>query len=264
MSPWFVRSMPGPLARVRLFAVPHAGRGASLFFPWRRFLPDWIELVAVQLPGREGRFSEAALPTIDAIVSALVNEIRPRLDRPYALFGHSMGALICFELARALRRLDAPPPVAVILSGRRPPTAPDPNPPIHGLSDAQFIEAARARYDGIPQVLLDHPTFTRDLLPILRADIAASGTHVYRAEPPLGVPFLLCAGREDRQASPEAMAGWAALTTQPAQVRVFPGGHFYLLAECEFLVSTLSHDLARRLASPEGEGSGVASSLSGR
>jgi surfactin synthase thioesterase subunit len=112
--------------------------------------------------------------------------------------------------------------------------------------------------------LLDHPAFTRDLLPILRADIAATGTHVYRAEPPLGVRFLLYAGREDRQASPEAMAGWSTLTTHFAEVRVFPGGHFYLLAECEVLVSTLSHDLARQLTPAEGEGSGVASSLSGR
>src|SRR5262245_3757998 len=94
---------PHPAQRLRLFAFPCAGRGASLFFPWRAALPAWIELVSVQLPGREGRIGEPAFQRLNAAVAALLLEIVPLLEGPYAFFGHSMGALLCFELARALR-----------------------------------------------------------------------------------------------------------------------------------------------------------------
>ena len=246
MSSWFMEPARASNPRMRLFAVPHAGRGASLFFPWRRLLPDWLELVAVQLPGRESRITEPLLPAIDMIVEALAAEIRPRLDLPYALFGHSMGALICFELARALRRAGAPPPAAVILSGRRPPMIPDPHPPLHTLSDDRFIEEVRTRYDGIPRLLMEEPEFRRILLPILRADIAAIANHVCCVEAPLAVPLILYTGQNDPHASPAVMAGWSALSTRAERVKAFPGGHFYLEAEREALVAALVSDLARQ------------------
>lgn len=245
VSSWFITSPSKPQARLRLFAVPHAGRGASLFFPWRTLVPDWMELVAIQLPGREGRLSEPAMPRLDSIVAALTSEIWPRLDMPYALFGHSMGALVCFELARALRRAGAPAPVALALSGRRAPTVPSPDPPLHLLSDSAFIDAMRMRYGGIPQVVLEQPDLLQLLLPTLRRDIEAIETHEYRPEPPFPSPFLLYAGQEDRQAPVDAVAAWGALSTRPSPVRVFPGGHFFVQDERAALAQVLCDDVKR-------------------
>ena len=257
MSRWFVFApirAPHPTRRLRLFAFPYAGRGASLFFPWRTALPDWIEIVAVQLPGREGRIGEPALARLDAVVAALVPEIVPLLDRPYAFFGHSMGALLSYELARALRGRQAPAPVALALSGRRAPTIPNPDPPLHGLTDAAFIETMRSRYDGIPQIVLEQPDLMRLLLPTLRRDIEAIETHEFRPEPPLDMPFLLYGGTDDRQAPRESLAAWRALTTGEAPLRQFPGGHFYLQAQQAELLRDLTARLGGYCGLPAGCG----------
>lgn len=247
MSPWFVFTpirAPHSSKRLRLFAFPYAGRGASLFFPWRAALPDWIELVAVQLPGREGRISDPAFARLDMIVAALLPAIMPLLDRPYAFFGHSMGALLSYELARALRRQRASAPVALALSGRRAPTMPDPHPPLHVLTDAAFIDTICNRYDGIPQIVRDEPELMRLLLPTLRCDVEAVETYEARPESPLNMPFLLYGGTDDHHAPHDSLAAWRALTTGEAPLRQFPGGHFYLQAE----QAALLNDLTGRLA----------------
>jgi medium-chain acyl-[acyl-carrier-protein] hydrolase len=246
VSSWFItapRRAPNAVQRLRLFAFSYAGRGASLFFPWRAALPDWIELMAVQLPGREGRIAEPAFARLDLSVAALLPEILPLLDRPFAFFGHSMGALLCYELARALRRQGAPMPLALALSGRRAPTVPNPDPPLHVLTDAAFVETMRSRYDGIPQIVLEQPDLMRLLLPTLRRDIEAIETHVYHPEPPLELPFLLYGGADDRQAPHDSLAAWRALTAAEAPMRQFPGGHFYLQAQ----QAPLLQDLTRRI-----------------
>jgi medium-chain acyl-[acyl-carrier-protein] hydrolase len=248
MSSWFLVPQPKPAAQLKLFCVPHAGRGASLYMPWRSLLPEWIELSAVQLPGREGRLAEAPLNRISAMSEGLAQQILPRLDRPYVLFGHSMGALICFETARVLRRLGAPPPQALVLSGRRAPAVPDLGPPIHGLSDSAFVEAICARYNGIPQIILEQPDMMRMFLPIIRADLEAIETYAYRQETPLNIPFFLYGGRDDEQVSPENIEGWRLLTDARSDQRLFTGGHFYLQDERDALVQALITDLSPLVA----------------
>jgi medium-chain acyl-[acyl-carrier-protein] hydrolase len=227
-SPWFMTPEPRPAATLQLYCVPHAGRGATLFMPWRALLPPWIALSAVQLPGRERRYREPPLRRISAIAEALAAELQPRIDRPYALFGHSMGALISYETTRALRRRGAPLPLALFLSGRRAPTVPDDDPPVHSLSDAEFIAAMCIRYNGIPQVILDQPDMMRMLLPAMRADIEALETYSHAPGEPLPVPFFVYGGRDDTQLAAENIAEWPHLTTETCALRTFPGGHFYL------------------------------------
>jgi medium-chain acyl-[acyl-carrier-protein] hydrolase len=249
-SPWFVVHQR-PSARLSLYCVPHAGRGASLFFPWRAVMPDWIELRAVQLPGREGRRTEQLMPRIAAIADSLARDMLPLTDRPYALFGHSMGALIAFETARNLRRLGAPLPRALMLSGRRAPSIVDHDMPIHALSDADFVTAMCERYNGIPQIILAQPDMMRMLLPIMRADIEAIETYAYRHEPPLTLPVFIYGGRDDPQMAPDNIAGWQSLTQQPRPPRLFDGGHFYLQDERDVLVAALASDLSSVVPSPD-------------
>lgn len=262
MSSWFTTApirVPHAARRLRLFAFPHAGRGASLFFPWRAVLPEWIELVAVQLPGRESRIAEPAMARLHAVIAALLPEITPWLDRPFAFFGHSMGALLSYELARALRRERAPEPVALALSGRRAPTVANPDPPLHVLTDAAFVETMRRRYDGIPQIVLEQPDLMRLLLPTLRRDIEAIETHIHHPEPPLSVPFLLYGGEDDRQAPRDSLVAWRALTTGEAPLRQFPGGHFYLQAQQAVLLQDLTQRLSGYFGFAAG-GTGVGTS----
>lgn len=244
MSNWFVAPRPRPLAGLRLFAVPFAGRGASLFYPWHAALPDWIELVAVQLPGREGRLAEHSLTRLDEIIARLLVEIRPRLDKPYALFGHSMGALVCFELARRLCELGAPPPVALVLSGREAPMNPRSHRLLHTLSDAAFVDEMQARFDGIPKVVLEQPELLALLLPTLRGDIEAIETYEYRPGPKLPMPFFLYGGEKDWQSTPARLDGWRTLTAGPSPLRMFPGGHFYIQSDWRAVVSSLVQDLS--------------------
>ncbi|WP_439542279.1 thioesterase II family protein [Hyphomicrobium sp.] len=248
-SPWLIAHQR-PSARLTLYCIPHAGRGASLFFPWRAVMPGWIELRAVQLPGREGRRTEQPIPRIATIADCLAREILRLTDRPYAFFGHSMGALIAFETARNLRRLGAPAPRALLLSGRRAPAVPEQDTPIHTLSDADFVDAMCARYNGIPQIILEQPDMMRMLLPIMRADIEAIETYTYRHEPPLAAPFFIYGGRDDPQMTPDNIAGWLPLTEQPHAPKLFSGGHFYLQDERDALIGALAADLSAIAASP--------------
>lgn len=251
-SDWLMTPDPRPAARLKLFGVPHAGRGATLFMPWRRRLPDWIDLNAVQLPGRERRYAEPPLRRIAVIAEALASALAPHLDRPYALFGHSMGALVSYETARVLRRRGAPLPVALCVSGRRAPTVPDDGPPIHALSDADFVTAMCDRYNGIPQVILDQPDMMDMLVPIMRADIEALETYRHAPDAPLAVPFVVLGGRDDPQMAPHNVAGWRALTTERYTERLFPGGHFYLQDDPAALVAALVESLDGLLPQPDG------------
>jgi medium-chain acyl-[acyl-carrier-protein] hydrolase len=177
--------------------------------------------------------------------------MRPRLDRPYALFGHSMGALVCFEAARLLRRLGARPPQALLLSGRRAPGIPERDPPVHALSDSDFVAAMCARYNGIPQIILEQPDMMRLLLPIMRSDIEAIETYDYGPERPLEMPVFIYGGREDPQVSAENVEGWRTIAAGRFEQRLFPGGHFYLQDDRAPLIRAISADLSSVMTSAD-------------
>ena len=178
-------------------------------------LPEAIQLRAVLLPGREARFREPAHARMTSLVGALADALAPDLAERYALFGHSMGALVAFELARELRRRGQPLPEALIVSGRRAPDLVLDERPLHLLPDEAFIAEIQARYGGIPQLILDEPELMALFLPTLKADFAVFETHRFVSEPPLACALAFYGGDTDPQSAPAASAGWSGLVSGP-------------------------------------------------
>ena len=224
---WIKRTRQDPQTRFRLFCFPYAGGGASFFRTWRERLPSDIEVCAIQLPGRENRLNETPFAKLSSLIDALADVLYPYMDFPFAFFGHSLGALISFELTRWLRRQKAPCPIQLFVSGSRAPQIPNPDPPIHQLPDVEFIEEMR-RFNGTPKALLDNPEFMEVFLPLLRSDIGLNETYVYDHEPPFDCPISAFGGLEDEEVSREELAGWCDQTRSRFNIQMFPGDHFFL------------------------------------
>jgi len=166
------------------------------------------------------------------------------MNLPYVFFGHSLGALIGFELACQLRRQNSTDPVHLFVSGRRAPQIPDPNPPIHQLPEAEFIDELR-RFDGTPEEVLKHPELMEIFLPVLRADFALLETYEYTSEKPLDCPITAFGGLQDRKATREELAAWRDQTHGDFRLQLFPGDHFFLHSVQPILLQAIAQDLIR-------------------
>jgi surfactin synthase thioesterase subunit len=251
-SSWLLRSRPKDGARLRLFCFPYAGGAAVAYRGWSDRLPGGVEVCPVQLPGRGNRFREPAFERIDALVRAAADGLAPHLDRPFAFFGHSMGALVAFELARELRRRGQALPFGLLVSAHEAPHRPAPLPPITHLGDAEFVDEVRRRYGGIPDEVLAEPELLEIMLPVLRSDITALEGHRHSPEPPLGCPLSCFAGVSDPHLGLEDLEGWREHTGAAFRLRRLPGGHFFLNPEesQEALLSALAEDLAAWRGAP--------------
>ncbi|HWS82717.1 MAG TPA: thioesterase domain-containing protein [Ktedonobacteraceae bacterium] len=241
-----------PQARVRLFCFPYAGGGASVFRTWSECLSQDIEVCPVQLPGREERLSERPFSDLPSLLGALVPALLPYLDIPYAFFGHSMGTLISFELARYLRQMKySRMPVHLFVSGHSAPQIPDPDPPTYQLPEPEFIEALR-QLKGTPEGLLENAEFVQLLLPLLRADFALCDTYKYIHRKPLPIPISACGGLQDPEVTHDGISAWRMQTSGPEEaknfrLRFFEGDHFFIHKEQAALLQALSQDLLESL-----------------
>jgi surfactin synthase thioesterase subunit len=232
---------------VRLFCLPFAGGGASAYRLWGAALPSWIEVCAIQPPGREDRYREPPFTALTSLAQAAAREIVPLIDRPYALFGHSMGALVAFEIARALRHAGLPAPLALLPAAYPAPHLPLARAPIHHLPDAGFIEEMR-RMQGTPDAVLDNQELMAFVLPILRADFQACDTYVCAPEPPLDCPFFVYGGTLDREVAEASLAQWCRQTRAACERRLFPGTHFFVQSHRAELLAAIGQDLATAAA----------------
>ncbi len=223
---WLVYRTANSSARLRLFCFPYAGGSAVVFRNWQRSLPASIEVCPVQLPGRGGRTMEPPFTSLNDMVAAVAEGLRPFLDKPFAFFGHSMGSILSFELARYLRKHYSLQPRHLFLSGRRAPQLPDADPPTYGLPDAEFLEELR-RLNGTPQEVLDHPELMALMMPVLRADFAVCQTYEYVPGTPLDSGITVFGGLEDK-AERADLESWREHTTSQFATLMFPGDHFFL------------------------------------
>jgi medium-chain acyl-[acyl-carrier-protein] hydrolase len=218
-----------------------------MYYPWVDVLPASWEVCPVQLPGRGSRLSEPLADRLATQVAAMAAGLAPFFDKPFALFGHSMGALLSFELTRYLRQQGGPLPVHLFVSGHQAPQLPDRNPALHALPEPELVQKVR-ELNGTPEEVLDHAELRQLLLPILRADFAVCETYVYAAEPPLPCPISAYSGLGDRYVNQEELEGWRDHTTSRFAIRFFPGDHFYLHTARSYLLQTLARELEQTLS----------------
>jgi medium-chain acyl-[acyl-carrier-protein] hydrolase len=244
---WIKRPRPSPAARLRLFCLPYAGGAASVFHAWPQGLPPQVEVCAVQLPGREGRLREMPFVRVGPLVRALADVVPAAAGgRPFALFGHSNGAMLAFELARELARRGGEVPVHLFVSARLAPPCPPRAAPIHRLPEAEFVEAIR-RLEGTPAEVLQNPELMQMAMPALRADFAVHETYAYEPGPPLECPVSAFGGLQDAEVPRADLAQWGHETSGAFKVRMLPGGHFFLATHRALLLQALSLDLAPAL-----------------
>jgi len=242
---WIECWEPRPQAAFRLFCFPYAGVGATVYRPWALALPDTIELRAVQPPGRGRRLAESPCTRLSDLARAAAHAILPDADRPFAIFGHSLGALVGFEVARELRRLSGLAPAHLFASGRRAPQLPDAEPPLHPLPDREFIAEVGRRYAGIPEAVLREPDLLRLLLPTLRTDIQSLETYIFTPDEPLACPLSVFGGEQDERARPEQLDAWRHLTRGRFSRQMFPGGHFFPVQDSQpLLLGAMARELA--------------------
>jgi medium-chain acyl-[acyl-carrier-protein] hydrolase len=222
---------------------PHAGASAAFFRSWQHALPESIGIVPVQLPGRGVRINEPSFRRLPLLVSALMNVVGPMLDRPFALFGHSVGTAIAFELAR---RLQACGYVAdhVFVSGRGAPPYRAPR-DLHDLPPEQFIDALK-ELNGMPAEMLEDAEALDLLMPIFRADFEMAETYVYQQGPPLRCPITAFGGADDPLVTASDMLAWRQYTDGRFSARILPGDHFFPVTAQAELLRTITEALLSR------------------
>jgi len=238
---WTLGRRPLAAPRVRLICLPFAGGSAAVFRDWRDHLPADIEACPIQLPGRQNRLAEPLLDDVVLVAETLVRVLRPLLEVPIALFGHSLGAVLAFEVARQMRVQAGLTPIRLIVSGSRAPEQAAPETKLSQLPDEQLIERAR-----VPPEMQSNRDMLDLVLPALRADFAMSERYRYRPGVPLACPITALGGAADKDVPPTALEAWRSYTIGPFAMRVLPGGHLYLLDAVPLVTSVVGESLGRR------------------
>jgi medium-chain acyl-[acyl-carrier-protein] hydrolase len=244
MSAWIVRLGVRPSARQRLFCFPYAGAGAAVFRNWSEALGPEVEVCSIQLPGRGERLRERPYDSMRELIPPLVAALRPWLDRPFCFYGHSLGARIAFEAARALRKAGPSQPAHLFAASSPAPQTASPHPPMHGLPEDDFLEEIQKRYAGVPKQLVEDKEMRALLIPTLRADVAIMETYTYEAEVPLGCPITAIGGAQDRTVLPTDLKGWQEETCGSYALHLPEGDHFFLNTNRKWLLALISAELA--------------------
>lgn len=248
-SPWVRLPAPRPGAGLRLFCLNHAGGGAGAYREWGAHLPAGCEVCAIQLPGREDRLTERRLARMDDVLDRLLPEVLGFLDRPFATFGHSMGALIAYELVGRLRTLGLEP-IHFFAAACPAPHLPLVHPTRHVMDDRRLLDEV-AGLNGTQPALLRNPEFMRLMLPTLRSDFELVETYRYRPRPRLRCPLTAFAGSDDQEVRRNQVEAWMEHAEGSFRVHVLPGDHFFPQASRAALMRLLAPLAAGAAAASE-------------
>jgi surfactin synthase thioesterase subunit len=241
-SLWFAGPRTNSNAQLRLFCFPYAGGGTLMYRNWAKNLPATVEICRAQLPGREVRLKEPGFIRLNPLVLALAEAIEPYLDLPFAFFGHSMGTLISFELARELKRRQGLLPTNLFVSAHVAPQITHRSTPIHDLPEPEFIEQIR-RLNGTPKEVFEQPELLRLMIPLMRADFELCQTYTYSPEPHLDCPITVFGGLDDHETLQSDLEAWRVQTTAAFKLYTLPGDHFFLHSSQPFILQVISQAL---------------------
>ncbi|MGG6293701.1 thioesterase II family protein [Leptolyngbya sp. AN02str] len=246
-NPWITCPQPNPAAKLRLFCLPYAGGGASSFRAWSAPLLPSIEVCPIELPGRGSRFQEPPYTRLTPLIQDLAQALLPYLDIPFAFFGHSMGALLSFELAQFLSQTYKLTPTCLAVAGRPAPHLPNCGSPIHALPDSEFLQKLR-EFNGTPEPVLANAELMQILLPTLRADFAVIETFAYAASPVLNCAIATFGGQDDPKVSLADLEAWREQTHSTFLLHLLPGDHFFIHSTQAQLLSILKPFLAQTVS----------------
>lgn len=227
---------------LRVYCLPHAGGSAQMFADWATHAPAWLEPVPLELPGRGRRFHEDPIGRLEPLVADLMGTVLSGTVGRFALFGHSYGALLAFELCRRLEHYHGLVAEHLFVAALRGPGFPRAGMRVSGLPDEAFREHLRA-LGGTPPEVLDHEALMEMLLPVLRADFAVVDDYAFRGGQPVGCPVTAIGGLEDVRVSRQALEAWGRCCCDRFQVRMLPGGHFFPRSQRDSLLSLMAGEL---------------------
>ena len=247
MSLWLPkRTSPVSSETTQLFCFPHAGSGAAHYHRWQRLLAEDIQLLPVKLPGRDSRFNEDAIGEIDQLLDQLVPGILDSIREPFALFGHSMGGLIAYELADRLQRENLTPIILFVSASRAPhlykPKASGTR--LYELPDNEMIARLTNDFGKGRDTSAEELQMMRFMVNTIRADLRLLGVYEHRPRPPLTAPITAFAASEDRVVPLEAVSAWRQHTSREFKILTMPGHHFYLRQQEKSLVSLITSRIA--------------------
>ncbi len=240
---WIVVPTPRPAAKIILLCFPFAGGSSNSFRSWAGILPPSVELWAIELPGHGSRLSEPLVESIEDLIAPLSEGIVESLEKPFAIFGHSMGALLGFEVALYLQNQYQKIAQHVFLSGHGAPGTPRHEPEIHHLPKPEFIAKIK-EYNGTPQEVLENEELMDLMFPILKADFKLCETYQHQNSDQLRAPITALGGIQDPSITRQDMEQWAQFTSNSFNVRFFPGDHFYLLHQKINLLKAILTDIS--------------------
>ncbi|HEX6359943.1 thioesterase II family protein [Actinophytocola sp.] len=245
---WLLCRRRVPDAALRLYCFPHSGASPGEYLRWSDQLPD-LEVVGVQAPGRGGRIAETPYTRMSDLVHAVATEAA--FAPPFAFFGHSLGALLAFEVARALRTAGRPQPALLFVSALGAPDVQPLRPPTHQLDDDRLLATVAGDGGQLPAIIDQDAEMRRIVLACVRADATVLDTYRHAPAPPLDMPVIALGGADDQQTP--YLAGWAGHTTNRFDLHVLPGGHFYLREHHDDVVGVIreSVDRSRRATGAE-------------
>jgi medium-chain acyl-[acyl-carrier-protein] hydrolase len=239
---WFQYSRAGEPIELNMFCFPYAGGSALVFKKWADLLPSTVQVISVELPGRGARLREPVLVSLPSLIDKLEEVILPLLDKPFVFFGHSMGAMIAFELTRTLRRKCGREPRALFVAGRRAPHIPNNEPISYNLPHDEFIEEL-IKLDGTPKEVIEHAELMELMIPLLRADFQLIQTYEYLADTPLRCPISVYGGLQDHRVTREMLLAWKEQTGAGFALHMLPGDHFFIRSSSMQLLGLLAREL---------------------